>query len=136
MLALATRQALGAIEYTVSKDSSGAFNSSDVKAFMKNMGIVGSGGSVSPCGSPLLIKWYSSLIRINAVDVLYGAMPVFLFLNPAILGYLLQPLMVSQEGAQNQNAFAALDVGPSYPNATGSTFASNQGIERKCLLIL
>ena len=44
LLSLATRQAMGAIEYTLSKDSSGTLNTSDTKAFMKDMGSVGQGG--------------------------------------------------------------------------------------------
>ena len=44
ILALATRQAIGALEYTIDKTSSGHFSTSDVKAFMKDMGSVGSGG--------------------------------------------------------------------------------------------
>lgn len=96
---------------------------------------------------------YSVGTSVNAVDVLYATMPVFLYLNPSILGYLLEPLMDSQEGTQNQNAFAAVDVGEfgrlsrriprgtemrplggTYPNATGPTAVSNQGIERQLKL--
>ena len=44
LLALATRQAMGGLEYTLVKDSSGHFNTSDVKAFLHNIGGIGSGG--------------------------------------------------------------------------------------------
>ena len=40
LISLVTRQAMGAIEYTILKNNQ---NISDVKAFMKNMGNVGSG---------------------------------------------------------------------------------------------
>ena len=40
LISLVTRQAMGAIEYTILKNNQ---NTSDVKAFMKNMGNVGSG---------------------------------------------------------------------------------------------
>lgn len=35
---------MSAIEYTIVKEDSGKFNTSDVKAFMKDNGGVGSGG--------------------------------------------------------------------------------------------
>lgn len=42
ILSLATRQAMAAIEYTLPKDSSSnALNTSDIKAFMKDMGCLG-----------------------------------------------------------------------------------------------
>ena len=46
LLALAVRQALASIEITISQDGSGSetFNTSDVKAFLKDMGGIGSGG--------------------------------------------------------------------------------------------
>lgn len=43
LLALTTRQAMSALEYTIG-NSSGSFNTSDVKAFLKDMGGIGSGG--------------------------------------------------------------------------------------------
>ena len=43
LLSLVARQAMSAIEITVSKNSDGTFNSSDVMAFMKDMGEVGAG---------------------------------------------------------------------------------------------
>ncbi len=44
LLSLVTRQAMSALEITVSKNPDGSFNSSDVMAFMKDMGNVGAGG--------------------------------------------------------------------------------------------
>ena len=43
-LLLSLRQALGPLDFTVGRDSSGNFNTSDVKVFMKNLGGIGSGG--------------------------------------------------------------------------------------------
>lgn len=40
LISLVTRQTMSAIEYTIDR---GSLNTSDVKAFMKNMGDVGSG---------------------------------------------------------------------------------------------
>lgn len=44
LLSLVARQAMSALEITVPKDADGNFNSSDVMAFMKNMGSIGEGG--------------------------------------------------------------------------------------------
>ncbi len=44
LLALTVRQAMAALEITVSKKADGTFNTTDVMAFFKDMGGVGSGG--------------------------------------------------------------------------------------------
>lgn len=46
LLAISTRQAMGALDFTVARDSFGNWNTSDVKAFMRGAGGVGSGGYV------------------------------------------------------------------------------------------
>ena len=46
LLALSTRQAMGALDFTIIKDSSGVWNTSDVKAFLRSAGGIGSGGYV------------------------------------------------------------------------------------------
>lgn len=46
LLSLVSRQAMSAIEITVLKNVDGSFNSSDIMAFMKDMGDVGAGGYV------------------------------------------------------------------------------------------
>lgn len=49
--------------------------------------------------------------RVNCVDVLYAASPIYLYLNPNILGYLLRPLLEYQESGMYPNAYAAVDIG-------------------------
>ena len=46
LLALSTRQAMGALDFTIVRDSSGNWNTSDVKAFLRSAGGIGSGGYV------------------------------------------------------------------------------------------
>lgn len=46
LLSLVARQAMSAIEITVSKNADGSYNSSDIMAFMKDIGDVGAGGFV------------------------------------------------------------------------------------------
>ncbi|EJD08023.1 DUF1793-domain-containing protein [Fomitiporia mediterranea MF3/22] len=117
ILSLSTRQVMGALEYTLLKDASSSFNMSDVKAFLNDMGGIGSGG-------------------VSAVDVLYAAMPAYLYLNPDILGYLLGPLMEYQESTQYTNPYAAQDLGTAFPNATGNPSGHNQRIEQSANMII
>lgn len=51
------------------------------------------------------------IVSVSAVDVLYASMPVYLYLNPNILGYLLNPLLSYQESTQYTNPYAAQDLG-------------------------
>ena len=51
------------------------------------------------------------MISVNPVDVIYAAMPIYLYLNPAILGYLLRPLLEFQDSSRYPNNYAALDLG-------------------------
>ncbi|EPS94710.1 hypothetical protein FOMPIDRAFT_1054860 [Fomitopsis schrenkii] len=96
--ALAVRQAFGAIEFTLSKDSTGNYNTSDILVFMKEI---------------------SSDGNVNTVDVIFPAWSIFLYTNPAIGKYLLLPLLEYQASGQYPNGWACHDMGSSYPNATG-----------------
>ncbi|KAH9844227.1 DUF1793-domain-containing protein [Rhodofomes roseus] len=97
-VALSVRQAFGAIEFTISKDSSGNFNTSDILTFMKEI---------------------SSDGNVNTVDVIYPSWPIFLYTNPAIGKYLLLPLFEYQATGQYPNGWSVHDMGAHYPNATG-----------------
>ncbi|KLO08004.1 DUF1793-domain-containing protein [Schizopora paradoxa] len=116
LLSLVARQAMSAIEITVSKNADGSFNSSDVMAFMKDMGNVGAG--------------------VNAVDVLYAAFPMYLYLNPALGGYLLQPLLVAQDTTSYTQPYAAQGLDANYPNATIENVSHNFGIEQSGNMII
>ncbi|KAI0736382.1 hypothetical protein C8Q72DRAFT_909206 [Fomitopsis betulina] len=97
-VALAIRQAFGAIEFTLSKDSAGNYNTSDILVFMKEI---------------------SSDGNVNTVDVIFPAWSIFLYTNPVIGKYLLLPLFEYQASGQYPNGWACHDMGSSYPNATG-----------------
>lgn len=51
------------------------------------------------------------LSSVNPVDVIYAAMPAYLYLNPRILGYLLNSLLDSQDSAPYPNPYAAPNIG-------------------------
>ncbi|KAG8707228.1 hypothetical protein FRC09_001952 [Ceratobasidium sp. 395] len=95
--ALSTRQAFAAVEITLSKSSSGSYNTNDVKIFMKEI---------------------SSNGNMNTVDVIFPAWPVYLYLNPDFGRRLLEPLLQYQQSGQYPNKWSIHDMGAHYPNAT------------------
>ncbi|KAF8485559.1 DUF1793-domain-containing protein [Gautieria morchelliformis] len=98
IVALSVRQALAACELTVGKDPTGAFNPEDVMYFLKEI---------------------SSDGNVNTVDVIFPAWPIFLYLNPLLGKYLLEPLFQYQASGQYPNAWSVHDMGSSYPKALG-----------------
>ncbi|KAL5492930.1 hypothetical protein ACEPAI_4378 [Sanghuangporus weigelae] len=104
LLALSSRQAMGSMDITIPPATDGVWDTSDVKIFMKNIGSTGSDSGSSA--------------SVNTVDALYASFPVFLYLNPDIGGYLLDPLLESQDSAAYSLPYAAKNIGPTYPRAT------------------
>ncbi|KAI5923021.1 hypothetical protein F4810DRAFT_720661 [Camillea tinctor] len=69
---------------------------------------------------PLMFqKEISSNGNVNTVDVLYPASPFFLYANPDMLKYNLQPLYEFQEDQFYPNGYCIHDLGAHFPNATG-----------------
>lgn len=80
----------------------------------------GTGSNETSTDDPLMFqKEISSNGNINTVDVLYPAMPFFLYTNAALLRYTLDPLYQNQESKFYPNGYAMHDLGASFPNATG-----------------
>ncbi|TFK43420.1 DUF1793-domain-containing protein [Crucibulum laeve] len=98
VVALSIRQAMGATEITISKNSDGSFNKNDIIMFMKEI---------------------SSDGNVNTVDVIFPAWPVLLYTNPALGKYLLEGLFRYQATGQYPNKWSVHDLGSSYPNALG-----------------
>ncbi|KAI0092706.1 DUF1793-domain-containing protein [Irpex rosettiformis] len=96
--ALSVRQAFGATELTVSKQSNGSFNSSDILMFMKEI---------------------SSDGNVNTVDVIFPSWPILLYTNPTLGKYLLLPLFEYQATGQYPNKWSVHDMGAHYPVANG-----------------
>lgn len=91
---------------------------------------------------------------MNPVEGLYGAFPFFLYINATYGGWLLNPILEFANTSMWGLPYAPRDIGESkavcpplferadevddgclgnnYPNATGSTDAHNQGVEREC----
>ncbi|CAJ2509302.1 Uu.00g143280.m01.CDS01 [Anthostomella pinea] len=100
IVALSARQIMGAYVYAVPADTTSTSTTDDI--------------------DPLLFqKEISSNGNVNTVDVLYPASPFFLYANPELLKYALQPLYEFQEHDFYPNDYSIHDLGSHFPNATG-----------------
>ncbi|KAH9935633.1 uncharacterized protein B0H18DRAFT_1082345 [Fomitopsis serialis] len=107
LVSLAARQTFGAIDIT--------WNTSDVMIFMKDMG---------------------TSRRVNPVEVMYAAFPMFLYVNASYGGSLLKPLLEFQTSRMYSLPYAASDLGTSYPLASGDTSSGQQGLEDTADMII
>ncbi len=67
----------------------------------------------------LFLKEISSDGNIQTVDVLFPAMPIFLYSNPVLVKYILDPLFENQEAGKFPQTYAMHDLGANYPRAVG-----------------
>ncbi|KAL8842910.1 MAG: hypothetical protein Q9170_000314 [Blastenia crenularia] len=81
--------------------------------------LIGSNVSSNATEPLMFQKEISSNGNVNTVDVMYPAMPFFLYANPDLLRYNLEPLYQNQEGGFYPNEYSMHDLGSHYPNATG-----------------
>ncbi|PCH43524.1 hypothetical protein WOLCODRAFT_164515 [Wolfiporia cocos MD-104 SS10] len=112
VVSFAARQVFGALDITLPQPSSGGtWDTSDVKIFMKNIGNDG---------------------RVNPVEKIYAALPMFLYINASYVEYLLAPLFELQNTSTYPYSFAARDLGTAYPNAslTSASAESQEGVEQ------
>ncbi|KAK5203682.1 hypothetical protein LTR47_008441 [Exophiala xenobiotica] len=99
VVALAARQIMGAYVLTVQPDLTDNTTNPD---------------------EPLMFqKEISSDGNVNTVDVMFPAMPFFLYANPDLLRYNLNPLFYNQENNFYPNQYSMHDLGSNFPNATG-----------------
>ncbi|TGO50615.1 hypothetical protein BOTNAR_0386g00010 [Botryotinia narcissicola] len=80
-------------------------------------------GAVQLCGTPdkpyYFLKEISSDGNTQTVDVMFPAMPIFLYSNPALLKYMLDPLYENQEAGHFPQEYSLHDLGANYPRAIG-----------------
>ncbi|KAF9443523.1 hypothetical protein P691DRAFT_407186 [Macrolepiota fuliginosa MF-IS2] len=99
IVSLVTRQIFAAMDITIPPAQSEQSNNSDVKIFMKDMGMS---------------------LRVNPVETIYGAFPALLYLNPSLAKDLLVPLLDFQMSSSYNNSYAAPDLGTRYPTVFGN----------------
>ncbi|KAH9080196.1 hypothetical protein EDB83DRAFT_2608331, partial [Lactarius deliciosus] len=110
LVSFATALVYGSTQLTVATGASGGFNKSDVMAFMKNIG----GPQTN---------------RVNPVETLYSAFPVFMSIDPELGGFFLEPLFRLQASPKYTNRYAAADLETSYPDVSVSNSSHGQGVE-------
>lgn len=77
-------------------------------------------GNDTDTSEPLMFqKEISSDGNVNTVDVMYPAMPFFLYANPDLLRFNLNPLYYNEEQGFYPNGYSMHDLGTNFPNATG-----------------
>ena len=90
--------------------------------------------SSSNASEPLMFqKEIASDGNVNTVDVMYPAMPFFLYANPELLKYNLEPLFQNQEGSFYPNEYSMHDLGSNFPNATGHVEGNDEYMVRSQL---
>ncbi|KAG2023934.1 glutaminase GtaA, variant 2 [Coprinopsis cinerea AmutBmut pab1-1] len=93
LVGLSLRQVVASFDITTSEDP----DAKDVKAFLKDIG---------------------TSSRANPVDALYASTPALLYLNPSLVGILLDPLLEAQSLSSYPHPYAVPDLGAQYPIAT------------------
>lgn len=107
IVALSARQVMGAYVYAIPPSAAAGCSEASQS---------------SDDGVPLMFqKEISSDGNINTVDVLYPATPFFLWANPDMLKYTLEPMFQNTESGFYPNGYSMHDLGVHYPNATGHT---------------
>jgi len=97
LVILGLRQAIGSLEFTLSKFANGTFaGMDDARIFMKDV------GSSRYVGQSLFLLLFLTKFgdrRTNPVEIIYASFPAFLYLNASLAGALLEPLFEFQSSA-------------------------------------
>lgn len=109
LVALAARQVMGSLDITVSAGADGKPNASDVRIFMKDIGSSASTGYVFVINR-MDAELTDRARRVNPVEQMYAALPLFLCMNASLVGPLLAPLLDAQDALVEQ-PYAAQDIG-------------------------
>ncbi|KAK7685160.1 hypothetical protein QCA50_011523 [Cerrena zonata] len=115
IVSLAARQTMASTELTIANGTDGRWNMSDIKMFMKDVG---------------------DSSRVNPVEKIYASFPFFLFINSTYAGQLLSPLLELQDSSSNDQAFAARDLGLSYPQASETDMKHEQQVEHTSSMLI
>ncbi|TFK75792.1 DUF1793-domain-containing protein [Pluteus cervinus] len=104
---LSVRQAFGATEISIRKDSHGNYDTNSTLVFMKEI---------------------SSDGNVNTVDVIFPAWPVFLYTSPVYGKYLLDALLQYVATGLYPNKWTVHDLGSSYPRALGHNDGNDEAM--------
>ncbi|KAI8582627.1 hypothetical protein K450DRAFT_226152 [Umbelopsis ramanniana AG] len=99
--------------------NNGGQSHADIVAFSLRQAFGGTELSGSTSDPYAFLKEISSDGNVNTVDVTYPATPMFYYLSPVYLTYLLKPIFYQCENGYWSKPFAEHDAGSSYPVASG-----------------
>lgn len=105
------RQVMGTIEITISNNSDGSWNTTDVLAFVEDLGLLGANGFVLSDSLHSSSFLTLTMFRASPVDIMYAAFPAYLYLSPALGGYLLKPIFQLQDTPLYTQPYAAQNLG-------------------------
>lgn len=115
LLAITTRQVFGAFDLTIPQSTQeDDIDETTIRAFTKDFGNLSGGGWVKVSLS-IFISFIDNESSVNAVDVIYAAMPAYIYLWPELLTHLLRPLLQYQISSAYTNPYAAQGLGLFYP---------------------
>ncbi len=67
----------------------------------------------------MFVEEISSSDNVSTVDILYPSMPAFLYTNPELVRYMIEPVIDYSESGQWPALYSPHDLGATYPNAVG-----------------
>jgi hypothetical protein len=115
LLCFATRLAFASTVLTVGEASDGTLDPTDVMMFMKNIGASTSACVQTKCPhSDITLNNSKTSNRVNPVEVLYDAFPMFMYFDPTLGAPLLEPLLRYQSSGYYTQQYAARDAGELY----------------------
>lgn len=114
LLCFSTRMAYASTVLTVGEAPNGTLDPTDVMMFMKNTGALIPCVQISLLISDITLNIIKNSNRVNPVEVLYDAFPMFMYLDPTLGGPLLEPLLRYQNSGYYTQPYAAQDAGELY----------------------
>jgi hypothetical protein len=111
--------------------NNGGQSHADIVAFSLRQAFGGTELSGTTSNPYAFLKEISSDGNVNTVDISYPASPLFYYLSPVYLTYLLKPIFYQCENGLWSKPFAEHDAGSSYPVASGHS----NGVEEDMVMI-
>ena len=109
LCAIAARQVYSGLEITVGKDASGAYNTSDVMVFVKEI---------------------ATSNYVNTVDVINPAFPFLAYTNPDMIEYAILPVILYAEQTFPKNILSAPhDIGTGKPRSAMTKRVANRLVQ-------
>lgn len=114
LLSLATRLAYSSAVLTVGEGPDGTLDPTDVMMFMRDSGAPARCVRTKYPHTDIALNFTKNSHRVNPVEALYAAFPMFMYFDPDLGGLLLEPLLRYQSSNFYTQPYAAPDAGELY----------------------